>query len=486
VVQCRLAAKTGVSFGRIIVITGESNILGRSAFFSIQIAQIDFGNRFDGVAAGVDFSNTMKTAIALVAALCAGNACAQKIFDVQDYGAKGDGATLDTKAIQKALDDCGKAGGGTVRFSPGTYLSQPIQIRTKTTVEIDPGATLQATTNQVDFMKTPGVWYKAAKGSFIPFISGKNLTGVTFTGGGTIDGGGSAWWGEAELARERVPGYTLPRPNLVVLQRCQDVRMENITLQNSPLTNFGPDDCEDVVVTNVTILNPAHSANTDGIDPSNCKNVLITKCRIDTGDDNISIKTGHKVEGREFACEDITVTDCTFLHGHGMSIGSETAGGVHNVTVTHCTFENTENGLRIKSQRGKGGLVENIVYEDITMTNVDPAVTFTSYYSYNSAHDPVQKPVPQDDTAQPMTELTPVFRDIHVRNMTATCQAGAGTIIGLPESSISDVTFENVKISAVSGMKITNAKGILFTNSGVTVTKGKLLILQNAQVKGLE
>jgi polygalacturonase len=428
----------------------------------------------------------MKTAFALVAALCAGNACAQKIFDVRDYGARGDGATLDTRAIQEALDDCGQAGGGTVRFSAGTYLSQPIQIRTKTTVELDAGATLQATTNQLDFMKTPGIWYKAPKGSFTPFILGKDLTDVTFTGGGTIDGGGSAWWGEAELARQRVPGYTLPRPNLVVLQRCRNVRMENITLQNSPVMNFIPDECEDVVVTNVTILNPAHSANTDGIDPSNCKNVLITKCLIDTGDDNIAIKAGRKVPGRDFAVENITVTDCRFLHGHGMSIGSETQGGVYSVTVKHCTFENTENGLRIKSQRGKGGLVENIVYENITMTNVDPAVTLTCYYSYNSAHDPVQKPVPQDDAAQPMTNGTPVFRDIHVRNMTATCQKGAGTIIGLPESYISDVTFENVKISAVKGMKITNTKEIEFTNSEITVEQGKPVILQNAMVKGLE
>jgi polygalacturonase len=428
----------------------------------------------------------MKTVLTLAAALCVWHADAQRIFKVRDYGAKGDGMTQDTAAIQKALDACGDAGGGIVRFSPGVYLSRPLEIRTKTTIELDAGATLQATTNQLDFMKTPGVWYQAKKGNFIPFISGKDLTDITFTGGGTIDGGGAAWWGEAELARERVPGYTLPRPNLIVLQHCQNVRMENITLQNSPEFNFGPDECEDVVVTNVTILNPAHSANTDGIDPSDCKNVLITKCRIDTGDDNIAIKAGHKVPGRDFACEDITVTDCTFLHGHGMSIGSETLGGVHNVTVRHCTFENTENGIRIKSQRGKGGLVENIVYQDIQMTNVDPAVTLTCYYTYNSAHDPVQKAVPQNDTAQPIAEGTPVFRDIHFRNMTATCQQGAGIITGLPESCISDVTFENVKISAVSGMKITNAKGIQFKNSDVTVTDGKPIIPQNAEVKGLE
>jgi polygalacturonase len=314
----------------------------------------------------------MKTFFALLAVLLAGDVWAQRIFDARDYGAKGDGVAEDTAAIQKALNECGKAGGGIVHFSAGVYLSRPITLRSKTTIELDAGATLLATTNQNDFMKTPGVWFKAAGNNFIPFIRGSDLTDVTFTGGGTIDGSGSVWWGEAEKARERVPGYTLPRPNLIVLQRCRKVRMENITLQNSPKFNFGPDECEDVVVSNVTILNPEHSANTDGIDPSNCKNVLITRCRIDTGDDNVAIKSGRKEPGREFACEDITVTDCTFLHGHGMSIGSETFGGVRNVLVKNCVFENTENGIRIKSQRGKGGVVEGIIYQDIMMTNVDP------------------------------------------------------------------------------------------------------------------
>ena len=424
----------------------------------------------------------MKALLALIVALSAWTA-AGRVYNVVDYGAKADGVTLDTTAIQRALDDCGNAGGGTVEFPAGVYLSQPIGLHNATTVELDPGATLLAVTNQSDFMKTPGDWLKARSSDFVPFIGGKNLTNITVTGGGAIDGSGYAWWGEAEKARQKVPGYTLPRPNLVVLQRCKNVLLENITLQNSPKFHFVPDECEGVVVSNVTILAPEHAANTDGIDPSDCRNVLITRCRIDTGDDNVAVKAGHKVPGREFASENITVSDCTFLHGHGMSIGSETFGGVRNVTVTNCVFDGTENGIRIKSQRGRGGLVENITYTDIHMTNVDPAVTFTSYYMANSAKDAVQKTVPEFDRAQLVTEGTPIFRDIYIRNLTATCQRDAGIIAGLPESMISNVVFENVNISAVRGMKVENAKEIQFKDSHVTPDEGEPFITKNAEVE---
>ena len=425
----------------------------------------------------------MKTLLALIVVLAAWTAPG-RVYNVLDCGAKPDGVTLDTGAIQRALDDCGSAGGGTVKFPAGIYLSQPLELHNATTLELDAGATLVAVTNQSDFMKSPGNWLKArSSGDFVPFISGKNLTDITFTGGGVIDGSGYVWWGEAEKARRKVAGYTLPRPNLVVLQRCKNVLMENITLQNSPKFHFVPDECEGVVVSNVTILAPEHAANTDAIDPSDCEDVLITRCRIDTGDDNVAIKAGHKVAGREFACENIIVSDCTFLHGHGMSIGSETFGGVRNVTVTNCVFDGTENGIRIKSQRGKGGLVEDIVYEDIRMTNVDPAVTFTSYYMANSAKDPVPKTVPESDRAQAVTKGTPVFRDIYIRNLTATCQRDAGIIVGLPESVISNVVFENVNISAVRGIKVENAKGIQFKNSHVTPDEGEPFITKNAEVE---
>jgi polygalacturonase len=399
-------------------------------------------------------------------------------FNVRDFGATGDGKTFDTAALQQALDAC-KSSGGTVEFPPGTYLSRPLTLRGPTVFQLDAGATLQASTNQADFMKAPGDWLKTkSSGDFVPFIGGKGLTNVTFTGSGVIDGNGAAWWGEAEKARRIKPGYTLPRPNLIVLERCKNVRVENLTLQNSPKFHLVPADCDDVVISNVTILAPAHAANTDAIDPSG-HHILITQCKIDVGDDNVAIKAGKKIPGRAFESEDITVTDCTFLHGHGMSIGSETAGGVRNVTVRHCAFANTENGLRIKSDVRRGGLVENISYTDITMSNVNPAITLTCVYQGTSAGDAKPGAVASGDHL-------PVFRNIRIRNVTAICPKAAGLILGLPESCISNVVLENVRISAAKSFAISNAKDVQLKNVSVTVEHGKPFTLENAEVSGLE
>ncbi|HEY1718623.1 MAG TPA: glycoside hydrolase family 28 protein [Verrucomicrobiae bacterium] len=409
---------------------------------------------------------------------------AAKIFNVREFGAKGDGMNFDTAAIQAALDACTNSG-GTVEFPKGIYLSKPLTLHSKTTVKLDAGATLQASTNQVDFMKIPGDWLKAkGNGDFVPFIGGRNLTDVTFTGGGVIDGSGSAWWGEAEKARQIKSGYTLPRPNLIEIEKSKNLRLENITLQNSPKFHFVPADCEDVVVSNVTILAPEHAANTDAIDPSG-RRMLFTKCKIDVGDDNIAIKAGKKIPSHEFESEDITVTDCVFLHGHGMSIGSETVGGVRNVIVKNCTFENTENGIRIKSDVRRGGIVENISYSDITMSNVAPAITFTSYYANDSSKDAARSAATGENAAPPAGEKIPIYRNIRISNLTATCQKSAGVILGLPENCISNVVFENVQISAPKGMTIRNAKGIQFKNSKIMAAGGAAVILENAEVNGL-
>jgi polygalacturonase len=183
--------------------------------------------------------------------------------------------------------------------------------------------------------------------------------------------------------------------------------------------------------------------------------------------------------GREFACEDITVTDCTFLHGHGMSIGSETTGGVRNVTVKNCTFENTENGIRIKSQRGKGGIVENLEYRDLTMRNVDPAITFTCYYMNNSAKDP------GEPTVQPAAgDNDPVYRNIRISNLDATCERSAGIILGMPQSTISNVSFSNVHIAAATGLTVRNARGIALNDVKIIAKSGPPFITENAEITG--
>ena len=403
-------------------------------------------------------------------------------FNVRDFGAAGDGKTFDTTAIQKALDACNEAG-GTVKFPPGTYLSQPLTIHSKTIFQVDAGATLQAGTNQADFMKTPGDWLKAkSSGEFVPLIGGKDLEDVTFTGGGKIDGNGFVWWPEAEQARQLKPGYTLPRPNLIGLERCRNVRVENLTLQNSPKFHLVPSDCDDVVISNVTFLAPERAANTDAMDPSG-RHYLITKCTVDVGDDNIAIKAGKK-SGSGFQSEDFTITDCTFLHGHGMSIGSETAGGVRNVTMRNCTFENTENGIRIKSDTRRGGIVEHIVCDGVTMKNVNPAITLTCSYQNNSSGDAATSAA-ETNAALRAAEKIPVYRDIRIRNLTATCPKAAGLIVGLPDNCISNVVLENVTITAAKSFEIRNARDVQLKNVAVNVAKGPPFKLENAGVSGL-
>jgi polygalacturonase len=401
-------------------------------------------------------------------------------YNVRELGAKGDGATLDTAAIQKAFDACKKSG-GTVVFPAGNYACAPLVLKgSHITVQLDEGATLSATTNHAAFLKTgSGDWLAAkSSGDFNPFLSIKDGTDVTLIGKGVIEGNGQVWWEEAEKARQKVSGYTLPRPNLIVPQRINQLRISGVTIQNSPKFALVPTECEDVWIEGVKITAPERAANTDAIDPSISRNVVVTNCFIDVGDDNIAIKSGKKVEGREFACENITIVDCVFKHGHGMSIGSETVGGVRNVFVRNVSFENTENGIRIKSDTKRGGIVQNLVCENITMKNVNPAITLTCVYQGTSAGDK------KAGETQGGSNI-PLFRDIHISNLTATCPKAAGLILGLPQSCITNVVLENVKIEAAKPFNITNAKGVQLKNVSVIVPQGEPFKLESAEVSGL-
>jgi polygalacturonase len=282
-----------------------------------------------------------------------------------------------------------------------------------------------------------------------PLITGSKLEDVAILGEGVIDGAGAGWWAKSDKVAERAvaaaalagtklekPLY-IPRPYLVVLRDCARVHLQGVTLRNSPLFHFVPHHCHDVVVEDVTIFSPAVAPNTDGIDPANSRDVLIRRCTIDTGDDDVALKGGGLANE---PTENVTVTECKILHGHGVSIGSETEAGVRNFLVEKCSFENTGTALRIKSGRTRGGLVENVTYRDITMKNVEAAITLSLFYEdQKSAQKPELKPV---------TETTPRFRNVHFQNIT--CDGAtkkAGEITGLPESPITGVTLENVRIT---------------------------------------
>jgi len=394
-----------------------------------------------------------------------------KMINVRDYGAIGDGKALDTDAIQRAIDECGdKAVRGTVVFPAGTYLSKPIFLRSHLTLELEKGAILKATDEPGDFDDP-----KAQKG-VIAFINGNNLTNIFIDGKGTIDGSGERWWPPVKEAKKNGQPEPRRRPRMIVFSKCKEVAIQGVTLQNSPGFHLVPTDCEDVVINRITVRAPADSPNTDAIDPSACKRVLIANCVLDVGDDNIALKSGHSVAGRSAACEDITVVSCTFLNGHGMSIGSETVGGVRNLGVTNCTFRGTVSGLRIKSHRGRGGLVENISYRDIKMTDVKIPINITSYYPK----------IPKEDTTQPITPETPIYRNIRISNLTATSLQSAGFIVGLPECVVSNVMLENVSISAPAGLTVRNAKEIHTKNVKIEASKGEAFLMENASVQRAE
>jgi polygalacturonase len=369
-----------------------------------------------------------------------------KVCDARTYGAKADGVTKDTKAIQAAVEDCASAGGGTVRLSGGTFLTGPILLKSNITLEIAKGAVLLGSPDRADY---PMVTF-ARQQTVQPLVSAVNAENVTITGEGTIDGNGKVWWDYIVGARDAgVLGNDHPRPFGVLFDHSSHVRMEGVTVQNSGMWQIVPYYTDDVVIRNVRILAPK-SPNTDAIDPFSSSNVVIDHVYSSTGDDNIAIKSGAiNSPGPDAPSKNITITDCTFENGHGLSIGSEIAGGVQNVRAERIHFKGTDQGIRIKSGRDRGNDVSNLSFKDITMEDVKTAILITEYYPH---------PAPEGDVpAEPVGRLTPRFHDISIENVTATGSSSAGTIVGLPESPVLGLTMKNVHIAARTGLSIAYA-----------------------------
>lgn len=415
------------------------------------------------------------------------NTLDQDIYNIEDFGAVGDGQTVCTEAIQKAVDMCAENGGGMVYVPAGKFLTGPIFLRSNVNFHISEGATLLASENIDDYPYVDGRWEGIERKVYASLLTGHNLKNVSITGRGTLDGQGEVWWRAHEVtdslrdargiegrAPDNPPDAPLkwPRPRMINLYNCENVLIRDITIIDSPAWTVHPVYCSNVTVENITIIQPYESPNTDGINPDSCDDVRIINCYVDVGDDCVTLKSGYNKWGREVGipCENIVITNCTMAHGRGgVVIGSEMSGDVRNITISNCVFDGTLRGLRLKTARGRGGVVENIRATNIVMRNVDIGFSMTMGYEG-----------PIGDKPQPVTEETPAFRDIHYSNITMTDVRSAATIAGIPEMPIENVEFRDMFIKdAYGGFSIKNAKGIHFDNVIVDAKSTPVLKMEN-------
>ena len=402
-----------------------------------------------------------------------------KVYNVCDFGAVGDGKTLDAEAINRVISTCNAEGGGVVRLPPGTYFTTVVYLKSNVTLEVQEGATLLFSDDFNQYPIIESRWGGVELWGFTPLVYANDAQNVTITGKGVIDGNGKAWWkyiypkdyvkvysdGKLKKRDERIgrpvhiPGEpgAFPRPFLVEFRRCKNILIEGVTVSNSPCWTIHAVYCDGVTARNLTVLAPFESPNTDGFNPDSSKNVLVENCRFATGDDCIAIKSGRDEDGRRVGVptENVTIRNCLLEGGQGICIGSEMSGGVSNVRVEDCIIKNNTAGIRVKTMRGRGGVVEDIHVTNVNMLNIrGQAIRINMFY--------------HETPVEPVSERTPVFRDFHFRNITCERAGQAALIRGLPEMPISNISLENVSISTRSGFHSTDVRNIKLQNVEVS------------------
>lgn len=423
---------------------------------------------------------------------------AQSYYNVLKYGAKNDSSRLATKAIQNAIEQASKAGGGTVYFPAGKYLTGAIHLKSNITILIDAGAELHFSDNFDDYLPMVKTRYEGVDvTSFSPLFYAYKAENIAIKGAGLIDGHGKKWWDFVEGYKEGQErskwqlefdrlnkNILLPddprqmkrgflRPAFIQPMFCKNVLIKGVRIQNSPFWTVNPEFCKNVTVHAVTITNPGHNApNTDGINPESCNNVHISDCHISVGDDCITIKSGKDAPGRKMAApaQNYTINNCTMLSGHGgVVIGSEMSGDVRKITISNCVFDGTDRGLRIKTARGRGGVVEEIRVSNIVMKNIkQQGIVLDMQYAKTQP--------------EALSERTPYFRNIHFANITGQVNQ-ALYLNGLEEAPIEGISFNNINLKAKSGFLISLAKNIDIHNVTIDTEIGAALVAR--QVDGL-
>lgn len=431
-----------------------------------------------------------------------------KIYDIKSLGADTSGKVACTDLIKQSIKNASAEGGGTIYFPAGTYLTAAIHLESNITLDIESGAVLKFSTTFEDYLPFVKVrWEGVFMNSLSPLIYADKAENITIKGRGVIDGQGHTWWKESrrlidEIRKDgetsatnklqqmwldankgiKVSSYyesTLERkffrPPFIQFHESKNILIEGITIINSPFWTINPIGCDDLLIHGVTINNPSSNPkghNTDGINPESCRNVRISDCFLSVGDDCITIKSGRDEDGRNYGrpCENITITNCIMLAGHGgVVIGSEMSGGVKKVTISNCVFNGTDAGIRLKSSRGRGGIVEEIRVDNIVMNNIQRnAFIFDLFYDKDSKEEPV-------------SERTPVFRNVHISNVTGSDVKKIGYITGINEMPISEISFSNINMVAENGFTAKTAKNITFHNIDFSVKKGAALSFDECQ-----
>jgi DNA sulfur modification protein DndE len=455
-------------------------------------------------------------------------------FNIVSYGAVNDGITLNTKAINAAIDACNKTGGGTVYIPAGLWLTGPIVLKNNVELNTARGALVLFTPDHLQYPLVASSFEGVEAARCQSPITAEGLENIGITGQGIFHGSGDTWrpqqkgkmtesewknkvasggvlneakntWYSSPGALKGsltnnigklVPGTTLRdfeeirdylRPNMIRIYNCRNVLLEGVTFENSPAWTMHLTVSRHITIKKVTVKNPWYGQNTDALDLESCANVLVDGCSFDTGDDGICIKSGRDEEGRRrgLPTENVIAVNTTVYHAHGgFVIGSEMSGGARNLYVSNCTFIGTDIGLRFKTVRGRGGVVEKIYASDITMKDIaGEAISFDMYYM---AKDPVplageKREMPKMETL-PVTEATPIFRDFHISNIVCRGAEKALFIRGIPEMNVSNVTLENMVLKTRKGIEITEGTGISLKNVHVEADNTEPLIyVQNSK-----
>lgn len=454
-------------------------------------------------------------------------------FNIVRYGAKADGVTLNTQAINAAITACNKKGGGVVVIPKGFWLTGPLVLKSNVNLHLQQNALLQFTADKSQYPLVETNWEGLPAVRNQPPISAGNASNIAITGAGVIDGNGDVWravkkdkltesqWkklvaGGGVLSEDKrtwfpseeyargdktkkagvlYDGKTAAdykdikdflRPNLLVLTKCDRILLEGVTFQNSPAWCLHPLMCTNLTVRNIFVKNPWYAQNGDGIDVESCRYVLIENSVFDVGDDGLCMKSGRDEEGRKRAMptQDVIIRNCTVYNSHGgFVIGSEMSGGAKNIFVDDCTFVGSDIGLRFKTTRGRGGVVENIYINNINMKGIPgEAILFDMYYM---AKDPIKLAGETREAPkvvfEPVTEATPQFKNIFIKNVVCDGAEKALFIRGLPEMNINNISLENITVNADRGIEISEAKNISLKNINVTVKKeGPVLDILNS------